>query len=213
MARLRVHNFAMSLDGFAAGTDQSQESPLGLGGESLHPWIFATRTGRAMLGEEGGSEGLNDDFVRAGEDGIGATIMGRNMFGPVRGPWPDVSWRGWWGENPPFHHPVYVMTHHARPDVQMAGGTVFRFIDAAPREVLAMAVDAAGGLDVRLGGGVSTVRAFLAEGLVDEMHLAIAPVFLGDGERLFGDGVPPEGYASDPLVVGDGIAHAVIRRA
>lgn len=212
MARLRVHSISMSLDGYAAGPDQSMDSPLGVGGEALHTWVFATRTGRAMLGQDGGTEGIDDAFLRAGEDGIGATIMGRNMFGPVRGPWPDGSWRGWWGENPPYHHPVYVMTHYPRPDLPMDGGTVFRFVDAAPREVLAMAFDAAGGLDVRLGGGVSTVRAFLAERLVDELHVAIAPVFLGSGERLFGDGIP-SGYASDPFVAGEGVAHAVIRRA
>jgi dihydrofolate reductase len=212
MARLRVHNFSTSLDGFGAGPEQSLENPLGVNGESLHSWVFRTRMWQEMTGGEGGSDGVDEAFMRAGVDGIGATIMGRNMFGPVRGPWPDESWRGWWGENPPYHHPVYVMTHYPRPELPMEGGTVFRFVDAAPRDVLAMAVEAAGGLDVRLGGGVSTVRAFLAEGLVDELHVAIAPVFLGTGERLFGDGVP-EGYVSDPLVAGDGVAHAVIRRA
>jgi dihydrofolate reductase len=212
MARLRVHNFSMSLDGFGAGPDQSLENPLGAGGESLHSWVFPTRTWHAMVGEEGGTDGVDEAFMRAGIEGIGATIMGRNMFGPVRGDWPDESWRGWWGENPPYHHPVYVMTHYPRPDLPMEGGTVFHFVDASPREVLAMAFEAAEGLDVRLGGGVSTVRAFLAEGLVDELHVAIAPVFLGSGERLFGDGIPA-GYASDPLVAGDGVAHAVIRPA
>ncbi|GAB3285742.1 dihydrofolate reductase family protein [Sinomonas notoginsengisoli] len=213
MAGLRVHNFAVSLDGFGAGLEQSVEAPLGVGAEALHEWVFKTRTGRAMIGQEGGTTGIDDHFLRAGEDGIGATIMGRNMFGPVRGPWPDESWRGWWSEEPPYHHPVYVMTHFPRPDLPMDGETVFHFVQGPPGEVLAMAVEAAGGRDVRLGGGVSTVRAFLAEGLVDELHIAIAPVFLGVGERLFGDGVPPVGYACDPIVAGEGAAHAVIRRA
>lgn len=212
MAKLRVHCFSMSLDGFGAGPDQRLDDPLGAGGEALHRWIFATRSGREMIGDAGGTEGVDDGFLRAGADGIGATIMGRNMFGPVRGRWPDESWRGWWGGDPPFHHPVYVMTHFPRPDLVMDGGTVFRFIDASPREALALAVEAARGRDVRLGGGVGTVRAFLAEGLVDELHVAIVPVFLGSGERLFGDGIPT-GYASEPLVVGDGVAHAVIRRS
>lgn len=212
MPQLRVHNFAVSLDGFGAGLEQSLEAPLGVGAEALHEWVFATRTGLAMIGQEGGTEGVDDRFLRAGEEGIGATIMGRNMFGPVRGPWPDESWRGWWGKVPPYHHPVYVLTHFPRPELPMEGGTVFRFVEATPREVLALAVEAAGGLDVRLGGGVSTVRAFLAESLVDELHVAIAPVFLGADERLFGDGAPPEGYVSDPIVAGEGAAHAVIRR-
>ena len=213
MARLRVHNLSISLDGFAAGPDQSLENPLGIGGESLHEWIFSTETGARRFGTEGSSTGVDESFFRAGEEGIGATIMGRNMFGPVRGPWPDESWRGWWGEDPPFHHPVYVLTHYPRRELTMDGGTVFRFVDASPREVLALAVEAAGGLDVRLGGGAATVRAFLAEGLVDELHVAIAPVFLGAGERLFDGGIPA-GYVVDPLVGGEGgVAHAVVRRA
>ena len=213
MARLRVHNLTVSLDGFAAGPDQSLENPLGVGGESLHEWMFSTETGASRFGTGGTSTGVDDDFFRAGEDGIGATIMGRNMFGPVRGPWPDESWRGWWGEDPPFHHPVFVLTHHPRPPARMEGGTVFHFIDATPREALAQAAEAAGGLDVRLGGGAATVREFLAEGLVDELHVAIAPLFLRAGERLFDGGVPA-GYVSAPLVVGEGgVAHAVIRRA
>ena len=213
MARLRVHNLTVSLDGFAAGPDQSVENPLGVGGESLHSWMFSTETGARRFGTEGSSSGVDDAFFRAGEDGIGATIMGRNMFGPVRGPWPDESWRGWWGEDPPFHHPVFVLTHHPRPPARMEGGTVFHFVEATPREALAMASEAAGGLDVRLGGGAATVREFLAEGLIDELHVAIAPVFLGAGERLFDGGIPA-GYASEPLIAGEGgVAHAVIRRA
>ena len=187
MAELRVHNLAMSVDGFAAGPDQAVDQPLGVGGRALHEWVFATRTGQRMLGHDGGERGVDDDFLAAGEVGIGATIMGRNMFGPVRGPWPDESWQGWWGDEPPYHHPVFVLTHHPRSDLPMAGGTTFHFVDEDPAAVLSRAVAAADGADVRLGGGVATVRAFLRAGLVDQLHVAIVPVLLGRGERLFGD--------------------------
>ena len=213
MARLRVHNFTISLDGFAAGPRQSPESPLGEGGLQLHQWMFQTRSMRALRGQEGGDSGVNDDLVLARTVGVGATIMGRNMFGPVRGPWLDQSWRGWWGEDPPFGHDVFVMTHHPRADLTMRNGTTFRFLDAAPREVLDVALRAAGGRDVVLGGGPATIRQFLAVGLVDEMHLAIAPVLLGAGERLFEH--PPggvAGYSSSGLTCSAGVAHAHITR-
>ncbi|GAA3689477.1 dihydrofolate reductase family protein [Arthrobacter ginkgonis] len=220
MPRLRVHNLSMSLDGYVAGPRQDMEHPLGLGGEQLHGWLFATAFGQAMLGHDGGSAGVDHAFAVAGTTGIGATIMGRNMFGPVRGPWldktglegtgleksgPDEQWRGWWGANPPFHHPVFVMTHYLRPALAMEGGTTFHFVDAPPEVVLELAVEAAGGGDVRLGGGAATVRAFLAAGLVDELHVALVPVLLGGGERLF-DG-PLEGYAVLPPVPGEGATH------
>jgi dihydrofolate reductase len=213
MARLRVHNFTISLDGFAAGPRQRAEEPLGEGGFQLHEWIFRTRSMHELQGRDGGEAGLNDELFRARTAGVGATIMGRNMFGPVRGPWPDESWRGWWGEDPPFGHDVFVLTRHPRADLPMRNGTTFRFVDATPREALDLAVRAAEGQDVVLGGGPATIRQFLAAGLVDEMHLAIAPVVLGNGERLFGD-LPPAitGYSCSGLACSAGIAHAHITR-
>jgi dihydrofolate reductase len=213
VARLRVHNFTVSLDGFAAGPRQGPEDPLGEGGLQLHEWIFATRSFHALRGQDGGDAGVNDDLFRARTAGAGATIMGRNMFGPVRGPWPDESWRGWWGEDPPFGHDVFVLTHHPRADLAMRNGTTFRFVDAAPREVLEEAMRAAGGQDVVLGGGTATIRQFLAAGLVDQMHLAIAPVLLGAGERLF-ERLPGgmAGYSCSGLICSAGVAHTHITR-
>jgi dihydrofolate reductase len=175
MTELRVHNLSVSLDGYGAGPDQTTEDPLGVGGELLHEWVFGERTP------------VDERFVAAGVEGVGATIMGRNMFGPVRGPWPDASWRGWWGEDPPFHHDVFVLTHHPRPSLEMAGGTTFRFVTDGIEAALTRARDAAGGRAVRLGGGMATVRQYLRAGLVDELHLAVVPVLLGGGERLFDD--------------------------
>ncbi|GAB1689937.1 dihydrofolate reductase family protein [Krasilnikovia sp. M28-CT-15] len=206
MPKLRVHNISMSLDGFAAGPAQDLEDPLGAGGEALHTWVFRTRTGRAMIGEEGGDEGVDDDFLRAGDENIGATVMGRNMFGPVRGPWPDESWRGWWGEEPPYHHDVFVLTHHPRADVPMRGGTTFHFVTDGIAAALERAFAAAGGRDVRLGGGVATIRQCLRAGLVDEMHVAVVPVLLGAGERLLG-GDATEGYEVTGFVPTDAVAH------
>jgi dihydrofolate reductase len=214
MARLRVHNFTISLDGFAAGPRQSQDNPLGEGGLQLHEWIFGTRTMRALRGQDGGEPGVNDDAFRARTIGVGATIMGRNMFGPIRGTWPDESWRGWWGEDPPFGHDVFVLTHHPRAGLAMRNGTTFHFVDAAPREVFDMAMQAAQGRDVVLGGGPATIRQFLDAGLVDEMHLVIAPVLLGEGERFF-ENLPEDigGYSCSGLTCSAGIAHARITRA
>ena len=185
MPKLRVHNFSVSVDGFGAGSDQALENPLGVGGEQLHEWMFRARGGRGMLGQEGGEEGLDEGFWTEGVEGIGATIMGRNMFGPVRGAWPDEEWRGWWGNNPPFHHPVFVLTHHPRPSIQMDGGTSFHFVNSGIEAALKQALAAAEGADVRIGGGASTVQQYLRAGLVDELHVAVVPVLLGDGERLF----------------------------
>lgn len=185
MTKLRVHNFAISIDGYGAGPDQSVDAPLGVGAERMHEWIFETRTGRAMLGETGGDTGVDDDLVAAGFDGIGATIMGRNMFGPVRREWAGSDWSGWWGDDPPFHHPVFVLTHHPRPSIEMRGGTTFHFVTDGIEAARERAFDAAGDGDVRLGGGVSTVQQYLRAGLVDEVHLAVTPVLLGRGERLF----------------------------
>jgi dihydrofolate reductase len=213
MSRLRVHNFTVSLDGFAAGPRQSQGNPLGEGGLRLHEWIFRTKSMHELQGLDGGETGVSDDLFRARTVGVGATIMGRNMFGPVRGPWPDESWTGWWGEDPPFGHDVFVLTHHPRADLAMRNGTTFRFIDAAPREALQMATGAAGGQDIVLGGGSATIRQFLAAGFVDEIHLAIAPVLLGEGERLF-DGLQAaiSGYSCSGLSCSAGVAHTRITR-
>lgn len=187
MAKLRVHCYCISLDGYGAGPSQSREAPLGVGGEQLHGWVIATRSWRAAHGLEGGVGGIDDDWSLRAEVGIGATIMGRNMFGPVRGPWSDAAWKGWWGKNPPFHHPVFVLTHHPRDPIPMEGGTTFHFVTDGIEKALERAVAAAGGKDVRLGGGASTVRQYLRAGLVDEMHVAQVPALLGAGERLFDD--------------------------
>jgi dihydrofolate reductase len=213
MPKLRVHNLAISLDGSAAGPDQGLDNPLGVGGERLHEWVFATRYGRRMIGEEGGDEGLDNEFLVRGDEGIGATIMGRNMFGPIRGPWGDEKWTGWWGENPPYHHPVFVLTRHPRPSVPMAGGTTFHFVTDGIEAALRRAFDAADGQDVRLGGGASTVQQYLRAGLVDELHLAIVPILLGRGERLFDrlDG-GPEGYRCVELVASPSVVHVRLAR-
>lgn len=208
-ARLRVQNFTVSLDGYAAGPDQSIDQPLGKDGLLLHDWIFKTASFQSTVGGEGGDAGLNDDLFRARHENVGATIMGRNMFAPIRGPWPDESWRGWWGEHPPFGHDVFVLTHHPRPDLVMNGGTTFHFVDASPDEVLALAANAADGRDVILGGGASTIRQFLAVGLIDELHLVIAPVLLNFGERLFDQPQPIlANYSCEPLSSDGGVTHA-----
>lgn len=195
MGRVRVHNVSVSIDGFAAGADQDLEHPLGVGAEPLHSWIFETKFGRSMIGAEGGTEGGDNDLLIAGDTGIGATVMGRNMFGPVRGEWPDDTWRGWWGEEPPYHHPVFVLTHHPRAPLEMSGGTTFYFVTDGAEAALARAQDAAGGKDVRIGGGASAIRQYLHAGLIDEMHLAIVPVVLGRGESIFGGvDLPALGY-------------------
>jgi dihydrofolate reductase len=213
MPKLRVHNLSMSLDGYTAGPGQTLEKPLGVGGEGLHEWVFKTRTGLRMIGEDGGDEGIDDEFMARGDVGIGATIMGRNMFGPIRGDWPDEEWKGWWGDEPPYHHPVFVLTHHPRNSFAMAGGTTFHFVNDGIQKVLERALEAAGGEDVRLGGGASTIQQYLQAGLVDEMHVAIVPVLLGGGERLFDNlagGL--EGYECAQLVGSGSVAHAVISK-
>jgi len=189
MSRVRVHNFSISLDGFATGEGQSFEAPFGHAGHRLHQWMFATRFGRSMFGDEGGGEGVDNAFAERFQPGIGAEIMGRAKFGPQHGAWTDLGteeeWRGWWGPNPPFHTPVFVLTHHPRPSIEMEGGTVFHFVDATPREALDLAVRAADGLDVRIGGGPTTVRQFLAADLVDLMHVVEVPIVLGRGGSLW----------------------------
>ncbi len=187
MQKLRVQCFSVSVDGYGAGPDQSLRNPLGVGGEDLHQWMFGTRAFQQMLGKGGGASGVDDDFARHGFDDIGAWILGRNMFGPVRGPWPDENWQGWWGENPPYHTPVFVLTHHPRKPLAMAGDTTFHFPTGGIEDALRQAFDAAEGKDVRLGGGVATIRQYLLAGLIDELHLAVSPVVLGSGEALFQD--------------------------
>jgi dihydrofolate reductase len=187
MAKLRVHGFSLSLDGYAAGHGQDLDHPLGVGGTQLHEWFFPTRTFQAMFGGGSGTIGIDDDFAARGFEGIGAWILGRNMFGPVRGPWADDQWRGWWGDNPPYHTPVFVLSHHARPPIEMAGGTTFHFVTDGIHSALQRAKEAAGTRDVRIGGGPATIRQYLKAGLVDAMHLAISPVLLGGGESLLAD--------------------------
>ncbi|HEY1392671.1 MAG TPA: dihydrofolate reductase family protein [Methylibium sp.] len=186
MSKLKVQSFSVSIDGYGAGPDQSLDNPLGVGGMSLHQWAFATRTFQRMHGNgsDGGATGADDDFAARGFANIGAWILGRNMFGPVRGPWPDDSWKGWWGANPPYHVPVFVLSHYPRESITMEGGTVFHFVTDGIEAALRRAREAAQGRDVRLGGGVATIRQYLQAGLVDEMHLAISPTLLGRGEAL-----------------------------
>ena len=188
MTRLRVESFTISLDGYGAGPGQSLEQPLGVGGTDLHQWALPTRTfQKALFGADGGTTGIDEDFAARGFRNVGAWILGRNMFGPVRGPWPDMNWKGWWGDNPPYHVPVFVLTHHARPALPMLGDTTFHFVTGGMHEALDKARSAAGGRDVRIGGGPQTIRQYLRAGLIDELHIAIAPVLLGGGERLFHD--------------------------
>jgi dihydrofolate reductase len=213
MAKLRVHNFAISLDGYGAGPNQSVEEPLGIGGEALHEWVFATRTWHEMVGTEGGSEDIDDRFLKQGTEGIGATIMGRNMFGPIRGPWRDHEWKGWWGEEPPYHHPVFVLTHYPHPPITMEGGTTFHFVQEGIEAALEKALAAANGQDVRLGGGAGTIQQYLQAGLVDEVHVAVVPLLLGSGERLFenlDDGL--NGYEVVEFVSSPAVAHARLAR-
>ena len=213
MSKLRVHAFSISLDGYGAGPDQSREHPLGKGGLALHGWAFATRTFQRMHGKDGGATGIDEDFAARGFENIGAWILGRNMFGPVRGPWPDDSWRGWWGPNPPYHAPVFVLTHHARPSLEMEGGTVFHFVTEGTDAALARARAAAGDRDVRLGGGVATLRQYLRARLVDEMHIAVSPVLLGGGEALFaGIDLPSLGYGVTQHVATEAATHVVLAR-
>lgn len=211
MPTLRVHDFSISLDGYGAGPEQSADEPLGIGGEALHEWVVGTRAWRAMHGMDGGDEGIDNDVTAAGQVGVGATIMGRNMFGPIRGEWPDDSWRGWWGDEPPFHHPVFVLTHHAREPITMKGGTTFEFVTDGIEAALSRAFEAAGGRDVRLGGGASTIREYLRARLIDELHVAVVPILLRGEHPLFEDGIP-DGYEVSRYVPSDRVAHFVLAR-
>jgi dihydrofolate reductase len=184
MNKLKVMGFTLSVDGFGAGPDQDIENPLGVGAQGLHKWLLGTKTFQSLHGGTDGRGGVDDEFAALGFENIGAWIMGRNMFGPVRGPWPDESWRGWWGESPPYHVPVFVLTHHTRRPLEMEGGNIFHFVTGGIDEALARAKEAAKGKDIRLGGGAATIRQYLERGLIDEMHLVLSPVILGRGENL-----------------------------
>ena len=213
MTRVRVESFTISLDGYGAGPNQSLENPLGVGGEDLHEWVVATRSWREMHRQEGGTTGIDEDFAARANKNLGAWILGRNMFGPIRGDWPDTSWKGWWGQNPPYHVPVFVLTHHERPPQQMEGNTTFHFVTGGIHEALDLARKAADGKDVRIGGGPDTIRQYLRAGLIDELHVAIAPVVLGGGERLFeGVDVRALGYECVQFVGSEKATHFVLRR-
>ena len=214
MTRVRVASFSISIDGYGAGPDQDVNNPLGIGGPDLHRWVFPTRAfQRTLFGKEEGTEGIDNDFAVRGFQNIGAWILGRNMFGPVRGPWPDTEWKGWWGDNPPYHVPVFVLTHHPRASIQMEGGTVFHFVTGGIHKALELAREAAGELDVRIGGGTNTIRQFLDEALIDEMHIAVTPVLLGRGEPLFkGTDLKALGYRCTEFVASENATHVVLQR-
>ena len=212
MAQLMV-DLIISLDGYGAGLNQSVQDPLGVGGMKLHHWAWGTRTLRQMFGNEGGSTGVDDDFAKRGFANVGSWILGRNMFGPVRGPWPDESWKGWWGDEPPYHCDVFVLTHHDRKSFTMKGETTFHFVTGGIHEALERARKAAGGKDVRLGGGVAVVRQYLSARLIDELHLAFPPVVLGAGEALFEDiDLPALGYEVAEFVATPAATHIVLTR-
>ena len=214
MTRVRVESFAISLDGYGAGPNQDLDNPLGVGGVDLHQWFLPTRTFQRMHGAGEGTTGVDNDFAERGFRNVGAWILGRNMFGPIRGSWPDLNWRGWWGESPPYHVPVFVLTHHARPPLEMDGDTTFHFVTGGIHEALDRAREAAHGKDVRIGGGASVIRQYLGESLIDELHVAISPILLGRGEPLF-DGVDLRtlGYECAQFAASDKATHVVLRRS
>ena len=213
MSKLRVQSFAISIDGYGAGPNQDLAHPLGVRGEELMGWFFHTRVWRNMHGHDDGEMGVDNGIAEQGFDGIGAWILGRNMFGPVRGPWPDDSWKGWWGDEPPYHTSVFLLTHHPRPPLKMAGGTEFRFVTEGIHAALEQATAAASGRDVRLGGGVSTIRQYLRAALIDELHLAIRPVLLGSGEHLLNDiDMHALGYECTKYVAGERAVHVFLRK-
>jgi dihydrofolate reductase len=211
MSKLRVSSFSISLDGFGAGPNQDLENPLGVGGKDLHKWVFGTQTFHKMFGDSVGSTGIDNDFALRGFENIGAWIMGRNMFGPIRGAWPDQEWKGWWGNNPPYHTSVFVLTHHSRAPIEMEGGTTFYFVTDGIASALKKAKEAAKGKDIRVGGGVATIREYLKAGLIDDMHLAISPLLLGSGEHLLqGIDLKKLGYRCIEHVATETATHVVI---
>jgi dihydrofolate reductase len=213
MSKVRVSCFTVSLDGYGAGPRQSQDNPLGVGAEELHKWLVRTRTFNAMFGRAGGTTGIDDDYARRGVENVGAWILGRNMFGPIRGAWPNEDWKGWWGPSPPYHVPVFVLTHHPRKPLEMAGGTTFHFVTDGIEAALDRAKKAAGDQDIRIGGGAETIRQYLRARLVDELHLAQAPVLLGSGESLFaGLDLPALGYEVTAHEHTEAALHVVLQR-
>jgi dihydrofolate reductase len=214
MTRVRVESFTISLDGYGAGPNQDLENPLGVGGTELHQWAIPTDTfQRNLFGADGGTKGIDDDFATRGFHNVGAWILGRNMFGPIRGDWPDMDWKGWWGDSPPYHVPVFVLTHYARPPLPMEGDTTFHFVTGGIHEALDRAREAAGGKDVRIGGGPHTIQQYLRAGLIDELHFAIAPILLGGGERLFeGVDLRALGFTCVEHVCSELATHIVLRR-
>lgn len=213
MPKLRVESFAISVDGYAAGPNQDINNPLGIGGTALHGWAFSTRTFQKMFGSDGGTTGVDDDLAARGFDNVGAWIMGRNMFGPLRGPWPDESWRGWWGDNPPYHTSVFVLTNHPRTSLTMEGGTTFHFVTDGIQAALRHAAEAANGRDIRIGGGAATIRQYLRAGLIDKMHIAISPVLLGSGEQIFsGIDLTQLGYECSESTATPNATHVMITK-
>lgn len=213
MSKVRVAAFSISLDGFGAGPHQDLNNPLGVRGLELHTWFFDTVPFKKMQGQSGGSQGVDNDFALQSFEDVGAWILGRNMFSPVRGPWDGDSWKGWWGNNPPYHTPVFVLTHHARPPLVMEGGTTFHFVTDGPDAALKQAKEAAKGKDVRIGGGVSTIRQYLTANQIDEMHLAVSPVFLGEGEHLFsGIDLSKLGFIPGKIIPGENATHVLVKK-
>jgi dihydrofolate reductase len=214
MSKVKVCAFSVSLDGYGAGPEQSKQEPLGIRGEELHDWIVSSKMFNKIYGKEGGTEGVDNDFAEKSFENLGAWIMGRNMFGPIRGAWPNNDWKGWWGENPPYHVPVFVLTNHARESLSMKGGTVFHFVTGGIESALEQARKAANGKDIRIGGGTSTIRQFLQAGYMDEMHLAVSPVFLGSGENLFaGIDLPKLGFTETKTIYGERAAHVILKKS
>jgi dihydrofolate reductase len=213
MARFRVNAFGISTDGFGAGAEQSLENPMGMGGMAMHGWAFETKTFRTMQGKEGGGTGVDEEFAARGFENVGAWILGRNMFGPVRGSWGDESWKGWWGDTPPYHVPVFVLTHYERPPLEMNGGTTFYFVTEGIEEAAKRAAAAAGQKDVRIGGGVSTVQQYLRAGVIDEMHLVMSPVLVGAGEKFFGNlDLVKLGFRMKQHVMSERVMHVVMEK-
>jgi dihydrofolate reductase len=213
MGKTKVVCFSISLDGYGAGPAQNQANPIGIRGHELHKWMFGTKRFRKMIGQEGGAEGIDNDIVSKSFEQVGAWIIGRNMFGPIRGDWPDDEWKGWWGEEPPYHVPVFVLTHHERASINMKGDTIFHFVTGGIDTAIQMARTAAGGKDVRVGGGVSTIRQFLKAGYIDEIQISCPPVFLGSGEHLFaGIDMPALGFNKIDKITGEGATHLIITK-
>ncbi|MFZ1011102.1 MAG: dihydrofolate reductase family protein [Candidatus Sulfotelmatobacter sp.] len=213
MSKVKIAAFSVSIDGFGAGPRQDLQNPLGVRGLELHSWFLQTEVFKKMHGQSGGNEGVDNDVASLSFENVGVWILGRNMFGPVRGPWKDDSWKGWWGKNPPYHTPVFVLTHHARSPLAMEGGTTFYFVTDGLESALKQAKEAAAGKDIRIGGGVSVIRQCLSAGLIDEMHLAVSPVLLGEGENLFsGINSPQLGYAPFRTIRGENATHVFVKR-